>query len=215
MKIPLILFSGGLDSTFMADEFFRVSKMNVDTLTVLLKNNDSKNAAETAAREKIYKYWETNYQTKKGGFGVFVLNKHVHVDEVPSHATGFKQMLPWLVAAFSFSCPERHSEVCIGYVSGDQASSSIPHLETAWLALWKAIRPFSTPVPLSFPLKLIDKTTILEKIDPALAALTWTCELPVKTKTGYKKCNKCTPCVRQKFEMQVIQNDDKSNLRKR
>lgn len=193
-KLPLVLFSGGVDSTFLVDQFLREGQ-SVDVLVIQIEVNALKNEAETQARMKIYEYMKDHPAMIRNS-DLF----NISTVDSADNGIGFAQMMPWLYGAMQIVNPEKHSSVNIGYLFTDQAIISVDHLKKAWKHMWKACRPFQKVVPLKFPLLQYSKAHILQTIPTTLFALTWSCENPVvtgKTKKVYHRCNVCHACKTQ------------------
>lgn len=193
-RIPLILFSGGLDSTFLLEQELR--KGPVDVLYVAASQSQIKIKAERLARRKLI-------NTLERITGNHIRNEY-DIDiksgcQTPDST--FQQPLMWLNGAFEISSSKIHSELQVGYVMGDQINAWLGSIERAW---W-SIQEFGkvTPIPLLFPLKQFTKQDILNEIHPKLVSKVWICEMPTYTTIGnsvggedttYHTCKQCLPC---------------------
>jgi 7-cyano-7-deazaguanine synthase in queuosine biosynthesis len=192
-KIPLILFSGGLDSTYLLSETLRYA--HADILYITASQHPDKVIAEQNAIFNILKYLRANrpYRVRK----VYSLD----ISSLPVFADySFGQVPPWLFGSLATVDSTLHSRVSISYVMGDQISLYLDTIEKAWNALSGCTK--LVLVPIEFPLKLISKKKIMAELHPDLYKLTWVCETPVKIeKTGkIKPCGKCDACVTRKLE---------------
>lgn len=199
-KVPLLLFSGGLDSSYMLQTY--LEQGNVETVYVKGLIGEEKIAKELAARRKIIKV----LQEKTGHY---VLRDHVvdigNIFNGSMPDQGFAQPPMWIVGALQVSDHTKHSHLAIGYVSGDQVACMIPYI----VATWDNLQYFAKGgrIPVEFPLQLKRKTDILCQIWPQVVQHVWVCELPVWWRNGkrlyyydgaggqIKACGKCAACV--------------------
>jgi 7-cyano-7-deazaguanine synthase in queuosine biosynthesis len=190
-KKPLLLFSGGLDSTYIAYKHF-IKQEQFDIVYIDGRQSRRKIEVEEAVRGEIL-----NWLRKHTEFSCYP-RQHSAASTVDwSNATsaGFRQAMAWFVCALEVVDPHVHSCVEIGYVAGDQISSNLDTLIAAWNALWPVAKISDSVVPLKFPLRYTTKTEIMNHMPKDLYELTWVCELPKgDVRTGYKPCGDCVPC---------------------
>lgn len=204
-KRPLLLFSGGLDSTWQM-YLHGKNKERVDYLYIDGGQSSRKIDCEAETRNDIV-HWLTKHFAANGdpNFDAFyyincIHRKPVQVKwgRVENHS--WCQPISWLIGALSVADPVRHSCVEIGYVMGDEATQLIDDLTKAWNALWAVSRHGDAP-PLSFPLRYTTKMAIMEQMPGELYAMTWVCELPEgSAKGGYVPCGRCRACETRKVE---------------
>jgi 7-cyano-7-deazaguanine synthase in queuosine biosynthesis len=192
-KIPLILFSGGLDSTYLLSETLRTS--HADVLYISASQHPDKVTAEQNAIFNILKYLRPKrpYRVRKV-YSLDISNLPVFTDY------SFGQVPGWLFGSLATVDGAIHSRVSISYVMGDQVSLYLDSIEKAWNALSTCSKIVLTPI--EFPLKLTSKKKIMAELHPDLYKLTWVCETPIKiVKTGkIKPCGKCDACITRKLE---------------
>lgn len=190
-KRPLVLLSGGLDSTYLA--FTLLQKTDIDVLYVKGRQSPLKIEAERTALRKIYSYFqdECRYQ---------IINKYVsdvNNYEFIHDNNKFAQPSIWLFAAVNV-IQKHHGNLQIAYVLGDQITRFVDRISAAWDNLISFTRHSDQKV--EFPLLELDKQTIVENMPQDLRELTWTCELPTKLKNGkFKECNHCSACIGKQF----------------
>lgn len=197
-KIPLVLFSGGLDSTFLLYSLLDV--VPVDILYVDGCQGVSKATAELKAREKIIRLLESRGDLRLSC--TFKVRNQIianHGNEVIAEYR-FAQVLPWIYGAIS-NYTREHSSVAISYVLGDDICGDLKDVRTAWDLISNFTKQH--PVPLAFPLRRIRKTDIYKILPEKLLKLVWVCENPNEIKragrgTVFKPCGKCVPCITQK-----------------
>lgn len=188
-SVPLLLFSGGLDSTYLLERL--LSQGNVETVYVKSSQGDEKIKKELDARDKIM-------QTLQANSKYHILADHiVDAGERGQKSGGswkFKQPHIWLFGALEISDARRHSELNIAYVSGDQIMSVLPTVKAAWDALQLLSK--HDPIPVKFPLSLYTKQDILGGINHAAYKEVWVCEDPIGKPgmKGLSSCNRCTAC---------------------
>lgn len=196
-KRPLILWSGGLDSSWLV--YQELLKGDVDVVSVLGGQCHIKTRAERQARERILAYFrtQTHYRVRELHYPLEPLN----LSSMPNRS--WSQTVPWMIGALSVVDHTKHSAVMMGYVMGDEVLSIIPAFHNAWDGL-QAVSKFGK-VPLEFPLAMVSKRHILEKIPQGLLERVWYCELPEKTLDEnenpiYNICNNCPACITHKTE---------------
>lgn len=201
-KRPLLLFSGGLDSTYLLWSTLSEDKQAVDLIYINGNQGRHKTAAELKARGLIIDWLKENVPDCPPIYELSVRSK---IDMSREQNT-FKQALPWFVGAMEVVDPDTHTQVNIAYVSGDQISSMLDNLSYSWNYMWPVCKG-SSLVPLNFPLRHFTKAIILDRIPKELYKLTWVCETPtadthdLQTDTyTYVACNKCAACTTRKVE---------------
>lgn len=199
-KVPLILLSGGLDSSFLLQE--KLKKGDVEILYVMGVLGKEKMHEERERRELIIKILEKDTGNR-------VRNSHC----IDLGVTPFGDMADrvltqpsmWMVGALMVSDSRIHSELCIGYVLGDHISSSLGHVTNAWSAL-QSFSKSNANIEVTFPLMHTTKDDILRLIHPEVVRHIWYCEEPSKwlrTRPGLpnlkhtktRPCGVCTSCL--------------------
>lgn len=192
MTVPLILFSGGLDSTYLLKE--ELDKGPVDILYIEGSQGDNKIKAELLARERIIKYLNkiAKYQIRNSY--IYKINSNYLV---PTNYK-FGQAIFWILGAIVTYNENIHSSVKICYILGDDINIAINDIIISWNALCSFTK--HTTIPLLFPLITTKKVDIVKNIDKKLYNLTFTCENPVKKPRSkyFKECGKCTTCINKK-----------------
>lgn len=184
--IPLVLFSGGLDSTYLVSTL--LMKGPVDVLYVNGGQSIEKMRKELEARDKLIELMNQIYPHKIQG-------QYEVLDSVYKHDGQNKKWIQpnaWTQGAYRVLKPGRHDSVQVAYVKDDGAAFGyhLPQLEELWKNLLK-LSYSGDHVPLQFPLLYTSKLEILEEIDKRLLEHIWVCEIP---KDG-KACGKCPPCL--------------------
>lgn len=209
-KRPLILLSGGVDSTLLAQIAVKTG-YGFDYIYVRGGQGPDKIAAETAAVKEIAAKLDAILAERRQDLAYSCTKKEAVVGfdsffEKNFPSRGFLQAYAWFFGAMSAADPANHSSVQIGYIAGDQISPALHRLKTAWELLWPIFK-LGELVPLEFPLadEYRTKAYVLENIDPELYTLCWACEIPeqsvLEEKTVYLECGKCPGCVGRKVEL--------------
>ena len=198
--VPLVLFSGGLDSTYLLQTLLQEYK-EVDVLCVELKSQPNQTARQNKAIDKILKRL-ANLQVKEPDRYGVIRHKHTFSNEgLCFGGLSLNQMHIWITSAM---CAVRRDTqgLYIGYVSGDDAIYSISSLQHAWANLIQACEFLgNTPPQLYTPLGLTKKASILANIDPTLLKhVTW-CE-SVDSKSDL--CGVCPSCERAIVDFQGL-----------
>lgn len=213
-KIPLIVFSGGVDSTYMLHA--ALLKGDVWTLYVNGAQGELKAKAEIEARKKILKWFADKHTA--GDLKGQVLEDYVvkiettgtvhrHYNTEPSYwgvmydydsrRTKFNQPLQWLAGINFVVNPLKISEIQLGYITGDQMALHLHDLTAAWGSLMEITH--EDPVPLTFPLKYFNKRKIFGYIERELLDMTWVCE---PTNHKGQPCQVCDKC--REYELMYI-----------
>lgn len=208
-KRPLILLSGGVDSTYLAQ--LAVSERHgFDRLYIKGGQGVNKIAAENEAVEAIVARLDITLadcidselrscRVCEPVFSFDNFNHHYFPHQ------GFFQAYSWFFGAMSAANGSRHSSVQIGYLAGDQIAAGAYRLIQAWEMLWPVFKQGDF-VPLEFPLldKYYTKQIVLRQMNMELYKLTWVCERPVVKAQGedtvYLECENCDACVNRKVE---------------
>jgi 7-cyano-7-deazaguanine synthase in queuosine biosynthesis len=188
-KLPLLLFTGGLDSTYML--YRALQDGPVDTLYIPGVVGPDKEDAEHAARTRILSWLHKN--------APHPVRQNITTEPFPlgdHRLLTLVQPVAWLFATLKVVDPRLHSEVQLGYVITDQAATF--HHEI--LGAWNNLNTLSKhePVPMRFPLLTRQKTWIHESLPEPLRKLTWTCEFPMKKRPTAKRwtpCGRCLTCL--------------------
>lgn len=196
-KRPLILWSGGLDSSWLV--YQELLKGDVDYISINAGQDGNKRRAEFRAREAMKAWFATQKlgSLRELSYPEFELNM-----TATKHLT-WSQTIPWLVAAVQVVDVERHSKVMMGYVLGDEVISVLDQFQLAWDGMQGVCK--HSKVPLEFPLTMISKFRILSQIPRGLYQHVWYCELPIREDVDdfpqYTPCNACIACYTHKTEL--------------
>lgn len=135
-RIPLILWSGGLDSTYLL--YRELLTTDVDTLEVTFLNTyDHHREAEGAARDSIVKYLG---ELHEAGILLGKIRTRQQLTFEYPFAAQYKgimlshagQQPAWLFCAFMNHDPRIHSDVFHGAVLGDTISMLAPEMIKTW-----------------------------------------------------------------------------------
>ncbi len=200
--VPLILFSGGLDSTYLlldAVLHFR----RVDVLKVSLVGQDAKSIREKQACDEILRMLDEDRIAKEKddpehphGYVRRTYNPFAPgTMQTMSHRILLQPVI-WMWAAMSsIDIRLEHKEVWIGYVKGDDMIGSLPYLRAAWENLVAACyvdNDGKSYPELMFPLRGMGKLKLIRDIAPKyLSAISW-CE---SMEEG-NDCGLCSSCRR-------------------
>jgi len=203
-KVPLLLFSGGLDSSYQLQRY--LEQGDVETLYVTGSQHPTKTVKEREVRQRIIKVLEERTGNR------VLKDHHVEVKELFSSypQSTFKQPMMWLNAALHVVNSRKHSHLSIAYVAGDQIACKIPYLINAWDNMQYVCK--EEHVPVRFPLEVTTKQMILKEIWSEVIQHVWVCETPRMWKDGrelylwnsdftahqtdtIKACGDCLPCL--------------------
>ena len=200
-KIPLILFSGGLDSTALL--YKQLQNGPCDVMYADGGQHPGKIASELVAREKIINYLNATCPHK-----VQQDFRAPHISFAQSPGNRYSQPAAWLFAALSVIDGTRHSELRVGYVYDDGGFCRwLPNIENAWRELQRFSR-WHDPIPVVWPLIDWEKYQLLDVIDPELVNMIWVCEQPKhENDNKFSQCGSCRPCKTAKQALANYKED--------
>lgn len=216
--VPLILFSGGLDSTVLLNEALNVYA-EVDVVFVKLIGQVEQHKRQAKAVKILTDEFEKKRRATVGMIGRI---RNINAFDIPGHHLGslrFGQGHGWLFAALN-NLRTDNKTVQVGYVLGDSAYSVIHDLTKAWEYLVKAALVTHIDhgyLPdLKFPLMYKTKTELINSLDERfLKHVSW-CESSDKG----TDCGQCPSCKRMigdlaSFKIFYPEKFNSSFLRKR
>lgn len=204
-KKPLLVFSGGLDSSYML--WRALQQGDVYTCYIKAMQCQDKIPMELAARKKIIAFFEKNTGNRVLSDTIVDLGNFINVMEkdpldghtrrswnnlIPDHT--FAQAPLWQFGMQFAADGTKHSKVCMGIVMGDQISMHLGDLALAWQHTSAFAR--YEQVPLEFPLMHHTKDRILKEMPLEIIRDLWICELPVAAGDDQPDDVKFVPCER-------------------
>lgn len=200
-KVPLIFFSGGLDSTFLLIECLRTHDCEIVTVESNILPPDgmkSQAVAIDAILEKVKKLKQQNLITGS------VLNRCIVEWDYPHNVNtdNFKlsQIPIWFNTALWYVNRNKHNAVSLGYVINDDACYYLPHLTKAWKSMWKSCM-HGELVPMKFPLleqgyskKSIIEIMSEEPLYEGILSMISYCEFPEFIDDKWIPCGQCHCC---------------------
>lgn len=198
-KKVAILFSGGLDSTYLVWKNLKDGNQ-VLPIYVEIENNDVKTILEKNRIELLYKEFSKEFNSTETHekkienihYGISVM---VHANEDSLH---FKQ-IPIFIFAGVFIQGMKIDEIQIGYVSNDDAISYIDDIKN----IYNSYQTISKPMkPLVFPLTKKTKWQMVEELPKQYMELIFSCENANIIGSEdvelieYEPCCECAPCKR-------------------
>ena len=195
MKLPLIMFSGGLDSSVLLANALKYGP--VDTLYV--KGGQDSRQIEVELRQRKIVMDKINELSPFKVREDYIRTVWDGIEHGRHTQLRFGQILPWLIGSIYTMSPSLHSEVQVGYISGDSTVIAIPEMRAAF----KAMQSFMItsgreyPIPLTFPFLDYTKEQMLGFLPTELADDIWVCERPESTgdqSTRAVPCGCCTSC---------------------
>ena len=176
MKNPrgnrIILWSGGLDSTYLIQKSIE-DGWHVDAYYFRIVNNNVKSKMELTAIDKIRTHFDINNFQYKG------IITEITIKSTNDYRLIFSQLPVWLFSmlyTISQYGYDKHvkEEICLGYVMNDDAISFLNDIRYIWNSYSSVIHNRELP-KLVFPLSKIKKDEIINLITPELIQLTLTC----------------------------------------
>lgn len=185
-----ILFSGGLDSTYLI--WKNLKKGNeVVPIYIEIKNNYEKTQLEKNRIQLLHELFRKEFREK--------IHEIVHtlsIDITPSDNLKFKQIPIWILGLL-YSQNHGVSELQIGYVGGDDAIGYLDDMKT----VYNSFNLFNNDKlkKIKFPLIKESKYEMISKLPQEYVDLTVSCENPkiINENTrilDHIPCGQCPPC---------------------
>jgi len=191
-KKVAVLFSGGLDSTYLLWKNLNEGN-EVYPIYIEIANNINKTILEKNRIELLCK--EFNKEFKNGNlYNIsYIMNINVSANESSLY---FKQLPIWILGLM-FLQSLNVDEIQIGYVSNDDAISYLDDIQNIYKSYQAVCEPMK---PLVFPLTKMKKYIIASELPIQYRKFIISCENPkiIGSKDvefiEYEPCCKCVPC---------------------
>lgn len=184
MKKVFILWSGGLDSTYLVNEYIK-SGYDVTTGYIEISNNNEKTKRELCAKDKMKEYFSkfNNFKDLGTIYQCNILTDSINVR--------LSYPIQFMNIVYDIG---NYDEIAIGYVMNDDAISFLPEIQACWNG-YKGLVDY-LPI-LTFPLIKITKSTEYNSLPIELKDhVTW-CESPSYIESNC--CDNCIPCKKMKY----------------
>lgn len=194
-KIPLVLWSGGLDSTFIVDSLLK--KTQCDILHI---NSDSliTNAIqkERKAIEQIQQYFDSNNEYNKIRNRYFIdfnFNAVINCNMI------FRQTYIWICSILQVYDPTVHSGVYMGYLINDDIAFLTKDFKKGMKHISKTL--FNKKIKMKFPLLEIgyNKQHIIDYLPAELLNMVTYCENPDYKDNAFHDCGECASCIKMNY----------------
>jgi hypothetical protein len=191
-KKVAVLFSGGLDSTYLVWKNLKEGN-TVVPIYVEIKNNEVKTIIEKNRVELLVREFRKEFGNDSIHDVRYAMTVEVHAIESSVY---FKQLPIWLFTIV-FIQGMYADEVQIGYVSNDDAISYLDDIQNIYHSYQAICEPM---IPLTFPLKKMKKAQMGSELPTQYLNLIFSCENAkiVGSKDAdfveYEPCCECVPC---------------------
>lgn len=215
-RVPLLLFSGGWDSTYMLH--LALQETDVEVLSVRHGYNLSSRWAEEKARGKILDYLHSSKDYRHKVIGIWSAGGQEHLGEMNSNKLEYAQLFYHLQYLFDQCEHDRHSSVMLGFLMQDSTALVHDRIQVLWAQMWAVFRPsVANPPSLKLPLALHRKRNVVELMPVGLKKLVWSCNSPYLRNTtkgvSSKPCGICESCVDVKNAMNDLTLTEKRHKR--
>jgi 7-cyano-7-deazaguanine synthase in queuosine biosynthesis len=181
MKKYFVLWSGGLDSTYLVQKLLNDGHQ-VTAGYIEILNNVNQSERELKAVKEMAKIFSKKHGTR------FVFKDVLLKFELTTYGGNMQlQQAPVWINVLSCVPPDT-DHVAIGYVMNDCA---ISYLEDFHMIFRAYTGLMNKPITVEFPLTKMDKYTMWHALDTEYKYLIQWCEDP-----EYVKCGRCTSCKR-------------------
>jgi len=188
-KVPLIVWSGGVDSTLCLLNELKTNDV-VDTVYFRLGNNSKQTRMELIAIKKIRKLLQKDNK---------IINLQIQeIAALPSNNNLFlPQPALWISNIVYFINSSRHNRIVFGYIKGDDFWHIKTEFESLYLNLCKIVCVENDSPSLYFPYEWWTKKQIKQEMKKKyknVYKLISYCENPEEG----KPCEKCGSCLQHK-----------------
>lgn len=207
-KHPLIVLSGGMDSTYML--WKALEKGDVHTCYIKASQHPNKIPVELEARMNVIEYFtkltgnkvltdtivdlptirwqESRKRFPNDGFEWVDSGDNIVKDHT------WAQAPLWLFGLLFVADGRIHSSVNVGNVMGDGISSHLGDMKLAWQHTVMYCK--ANFVSLEFPLRYVDKSMIMNTLPLDVFTKLWVCELPrIDEHDITQPCGQCPACT--------------------
>jgi hypothetical protein len=199
-KKVAILFSGGLDSTYLMWKNLKDGN-EVFPIYIEIENNETKSIMEKNRIKLLCKEFSKEFDGNKSMFERKLVHDIEYAIKVSVHANEgslyFKQVPIWLFSVVFLQGMPNIEEIQIGYVANDDAISYLDDIQN----IYKSYQTISEPMkPLVFPLTKKKKRDMAHELPPQYLRLIFSCENAkiIGSKDAeiikYEACCDCVPC---------------------
>jgi len=186
-----VLFSGGLDSTYLVWKNLQEGNI-VTPVYIDVKNNVNKVKLEEYYSEKLMNLFNDEFGDK-----IKPLKTIMSIDLFEyGDFLQFKQVPIWIFGLLWIN-DRTYDEIQVGYIAGDDAVGFVDDIEHIYYSFNKIM---SEQLPLKFPLMKIQKYDIIRWLPKKYIKLTYSCENPIDVEEledgsfDYKLCGNCPAC---------------------
>jgi 7-cyano-7-deazaguanine synthase in queuosine biosynthesis len=201
MKKVAVLFSGGLDSTYLVWKNLKEGNV-VRPIYVEITNNKTKSIIEKNRTKLLIQEFRKEFDLESNRF--CDVQKHVddmrHILKVDVDAREdtllFKQVPVWILAVL-FSQDLDVDEIQIGYVANDDAIGYLLDIQNVYKSYEPLMRHL---IPLTFPLSKKPKYEMAHELPEQYMKYIFSCECATIIGSEdaefieYEPCCNCTPC---------------------
>ena len=187
-----VLFSGGLDSTYLVWRNLEDGN-EVVPIYIEISNNENKSKLEKNRIEALWKLFDDVYGNK-----IDRIVYSIKIDINAADNLTFKQVPVW-VSGLVYSQNHGVQELQIGYVGGDDAIGHLDDIKKIYKSYQHICdRPLRNLV---FPLKKEHKYNLMEDLPAIYRELLVSCEAPRLDNENtevieYTPCGYCPPCIK-------------------
>ena len=191
MKKVLLLFSAGIDSTYlMWNNLKRGYK--VTPVYVYIKNNNQKCDVESVLGNELIELFQEEFPNQLEDFKI---SGQIHMTHVDNNAPNINQVPLWIMTILYQQNTEYHDEVQIGYAQAD--TEVIPHIEDI-KRIYHSYQSISKQlINITFPILHKTKDEIINELPEKYFEKTVSCEYPKYDGYWVEHCLECYPCKRK------------------
>lgn len=195
-QVSLVLFSGGIDSTYSLIKLLSESDDEIVAHHVHLRNREGRHRAEAEACRKIVEYCKSRFRDfqyietalerqRHAYFGLDILSV---VFEAGFVHKSFQAIAGYPVDRWTLGfCTEERLE-------RREDPDRVERFGHIMNLMHGACYPLDPPR--FFQLPVLSKAAQIDYLGPTLTAMCWTCRRPVPKSTGgFAECGKCKTCL--------------------
>jgi 7-cyano-7-deazaguanine synthase in queuosine biosynthesis len=193
-KEPLIVFSGGWDSTLLLHQALQEGDCAVISFEHGYRLPSRE--AEALARNKILDWVEKNSNMYRGKVIEHIKSDKETTGTIDPNSLSLAQLYGHITSLFADKQAIEYETIRLGLLRSDSSSRVHHLLRGHWQQMWDIFRDGNFDVPkLVLPLEHWNKVNVIEALPDGLAELVWSCNSPnLIDQTDWAACGVCNSC---------------------
>ena len=188
MKKILVLFSAGIDSTYLVWTNLKKG-YHVTPIYIYIKNNIPKSEIEYDLAKILIKRFQKDFPNQVDDLK---LGGKVYMNLSTNYAPSINQVPLWIMSILYNQDTKYHHEIHLGYTSHDV--NVVPYIEDIKSIYYSYTAISKKLLELKFPILDMTKNDIVNQLPDKYLEKTVSCEYPKIEHNKLIHCLKCEPC---------------------